>query len=916
MNLGRPIAFAIDPLPDFLADHTLVEDRPAERLREVVARWVQFVGALWRWRGQAGFAIHFGRIGARLEVALLAQARDAARTGELASDLAVLLKTHGLDRAAECGISDLASLSLPDAVTFEVRQFFSTDLWKLPESLLNRADGRDGILKAVRSIEHPELARVLFPWWAPGGPFLLPMEKLVSLETAASITIFLEPTELRGIERDYLAFLAREAQSLGDQQKEAITGGGSVRRADPVAQLVGRLTMANLRRLSDKPFLVRVQCAAADGRLDVAKAVAGVVEAVSYEPPFDRPQQDDERLPSAAEMRHLENASRVENALLCDFTGVDPLDRLPYLADARGAATVFRLPINVRGGIPGIAVKQSPPDFHPGPREETVADDEILLGYFHQGGVAKVGLKELTKHALITGFTGSGKTRTLVHVLDQVYWKGVPILIIESAKREYRGLLGLAHWSGGMRLADGRDVEGAWVFTVGNELCAPFRINPFELLPGVRLEVHLQNLQTCFEGALPPFPPLVSLIYEALFNIYDKRGWRMGDCGPQVGERVPFRMPVMEDFYDEMKGLVAERGYEGEVLSNVRAAVLGRIQPLTKGSRGLIFHEAHALVAGQPRPRCLTAEFLSRSCVLELNDLNQDDKSLLTLFLLSFLREWRELHPGSMNELCHMTVVEEAHNILENVESRGTGENSGADTRFKTVQAFSNMLSEVRALGEGLVIADQSPEKLAPDAMRNTNLQIAHQLRDSKDREAIARAMIMDAEQRDFLGKLAPGRAALFMTGLEKATFIRVPHFDERGGFSPPPGDHVIRGHMARVCDEYREGPLGEACEECRSKCRYRQAILARAEIEELGVQFREAVYSVKTNETWEMSNEDSDQLERRLHRLCFEAAELCGGGAADAVWCAYAHFCIGGGFVKTDWTSLRRRLPTTAPKD
>ncbi len=51
------------------------------------------------------------------------------------------------------------------------------------------------------------------------------------------------------------------------------------------------------------------------------------------------------------------------------------------------------------------------------------------------------------------------------------------------------------------------------------------------------------------------------------------------------------------------------------------------------------------------------------------------------------------------------------------------------------------MLTEIRSYGEGLIIADQSPGKLADDVVRNTNLQIVHQLRDSTDREAMANAM-------------------------------------------------------------------------------------------------------------------------------------------------------------------------------
>ena len=340
------------------------------------------------------------------------------------------------------------------------------------------------------------------------------------------------------------------------------------------------------------------------------------------------------------------------------------------------------------------------------------------------------------------------------------------------------------------------------IYTLGNENVAPLRFNPFELIPGVRVESHLANLQTCFEGALPPVGPLPSIIAESIETIYRRYGWRLTDYGTTPEEEFR-KFPSMEDFYTEVERVVRQRGYQGETKSNLEAAIKGRIKPLLMGSKGKMF---------SCRLSSPSAETLFKHpVILELNDLNEEDKSLVMMFFLTLLREYRELNTSK--ELTHITLVEEAHNVLGNVSQNKSEDSS--DVKAKSVQAFCNMLAEVRAYGEGLIITDQSPEKLARDAMRNTNVQIAHQLRDAHDREAIANAMIMSEEQRDYLGKCETGRAAVFYTGLQKATFIDVPVYKDklsstdfedfwcgfRDNLSPRLSDVEVREYMAQFSD-------------------------------------------------------------------------------------------------------------------
>lgn len=899
------LVWEISPLPDFLQDHTLANEDMVGRLHEVISRWIQYLSNFSSWADKASFALRYISADKRIRVYLLAVTHNPEENKQLKLNIEVLFRaydicySHIISKA--CEYNQVLS-PLEDMELVELYQHESSGFWKLPQRVANNRDLKEQFSWLPE--EEWKTPRLIFPWQAPGGSFLIPMECLISQNVSCTLTIFLQPTHLSSRELDWLSIMAQTAQTEAEQSLQQVSSSAALRYTNPSCQLAGRIYIANLRRLYHSAYLVNVHCAASKGSLESAINLCGSVKSVVHEVPIDN-QQEETRLPVGCGSRIVTHNSALrkqyETLRFADIKEEDPLGRIKYLSDVSGAATMFRLPINVRGGVPGIAVEQRPPDFHPGPRTEDLQKGYIKLGSLEKGGIASVKLKDFTKHTLITGFTGSGKTVTMLNLLHNLYSHGIPFLVIESAKKEYRGLLNVPLMK--------NSEQPILIYTVANESCAPFRINPFELLPGVRLEKHLNYLQSCFEGALPVIGPLVSLIYEALYDVYEEKGWKLTDVGPDIGEAIFFEFPDMLDFYKRITLLVEERGYEGEVLSNVQAAVSGRIKPLTFGSRGLIFSKSNHNLIGQPRIAPAIYDLFSRPVILELNDLNIDDKALVTMFLLTFLREYRDFNASPDSSLTHITVVEEAHNILENVSSEGGSEGAAANTRYKTVQAFSNMLSEIRALGEGMIIADQSPEKLAADAMRNTNIQIAHQLRDSNDRKAVANAMIMDDEQQDYVGKLRPGQAALFVTGLEKATFIRVPKYypdksdydflaDKDETFKKSyleqfPGlgysvvmDEEVKEHMHSHVSSYQNGPWGYACKKCPRKCLHRNDILNTM------ITRKDIVEDFRNNYVKRFVYEEIDnkQFWDKTIQLSCDMANSIDNNSIELIWCAFIH--------------------------
>jgi hypothetical protein len=125
-------------------------------------------------------------------------------------------------------------------------------------------------------------------------------------------------------------------------------------------------------------------------------------------------------------------------------------------------------------------------------------------------------------------------------------------------------------------------------------------------------------------------------------------------------------------------------------------------------------------------------------------------------------------------QLSHILVVEEAHRLLS-AAARASHEEE-ADPRGKAVETFSNLLAEIRAYGQGVIVADQIPSRLAPDVMKNTNLKVVHRLVAGDDREAVARTMTMNDRQALTLGTLESGIAAVFSEGDDAPLLVRFPY--------------------------------------------------------------------------------------------------------------------------------------------
>jgi DNA helicase HerA-like ATPase len=458
--------------------------------------------------------------------------------------------------------------------------------------------------------------------------------------------------------------------------------------------------------------------------------------------------------------------------------------RTPFLATAGALAALAGLP---RREVPGLRVLD-PGYFDVTAETPETRGGEIDLGAILDGQDRKVGTftvprATLNRHVFVTGATGSGKSQTVRHLLEQLTRGGIPWLAIEPAKSEYAAMAG--------RIKDlGAPVT---VINPSDNATVPLSVNPLAPEPGYPVQAHIDMVRALFAAAFDADEPFPQIMAQALQRVYEVNGWDVVTGGGMPGSRIEPAVPTLEQLQDAALDVISEVGYGRELMADVKGFVDVRLRSLRIGSAGRFFEGGHPADIGG---------LLRDNVVLAIEDVaNDEDKAFLmgTLIIrvvehLRMRARGAETQPG----LRHVIVIEEAHRLLRN---RG-GDRSSAHA----VELFAGMLAEIRAYGEGIVVAEQIPTKLVPDVVKNTALKVVHRLPASDDRHVVGSAMNLDEDQSREVVSLPPGVAAVFADGMDRPLRVRVPLGEgrERQLPGPPP---PIEGRRSAACGcECRSG--------------------------------------------------------------------------------------------------------------
>ena len=412
--------------------------------------------------------------------------------------------------------------------------------------------------------------------------------------------------------------------------------------------------------------------------------------------------------------------------------------------------------------VPGINVVDSAPEFSLSPQTITGEKNILNVGRLLYGGTpSSIGVKlpidTLSRHALVCGVNGSGKTNTVLSVLDGFSKAGRPFFVIEPAKTEY------VDWAieANKHIKDPQKkikifIPGCERYAKANFTPEKLRMNPFEViqLPNSEMRVlsHIDRLKATFASAFPMQDILPVIIEHLLYDLYTNKHQMLekDDWTNYMKNGVPTLTDIGIDYIEKF---MKEIGYAKENTQNITAALRTRFQSLRQGWKKELLENEKLNYSWD--------ELFGSPVVVNLSYAGDDqDRAFIMSLLLQFLYEYRiaesesEHFSFNANECRHLVVVEEAHRVM------GRCDNPEAP-QYRSGQMFSNFLSEVRAYGQGMMVVDQVPTRLIEDAIKNTNVKIIHKLVASDDSRIVAECIGLTADQQRVIPKLSIGQAVL-----------------------------------------------------------------------------------------------------------------------------------------------------------
>lgn len=362
----------------------------------------------------------------------------------------------------------------------------------------------------------------------------------------------------------------------------------------------------------------------------------------------------------------------------------------------------------------------------------------------------KLDLDSLCAHTFITGSTGTGKSNFIYNLLEQIYEEEKHFIVIEPAKGEYKNVLG--------------GFDDVSVYGTNPMYTELLHINPFSFPKHINVLEHIDRLVEIFNACWPMYAAMPAVLKDAIERVYKDKGWIFSNPAYYSDD-----FPTFADLIKVLPEIMSESLYSADTKSDYSGALITRVKSLTNGINGEIF--------------CSTKEIsnealFDKNVIVDISRVGSiETKSLIMGILIMKLQEYR-MQPDKMNEsLQHITVLEEAHNLLRRTSFAQAQESS--NLQGKSVEMLTNAIAEMRTYGEGFIIADQAPDMLDEAVIRNTNTKIIFRLPDENDCELVGKSIALNDVQIKELAKLPAFVAVIHQNDWIEAVLCKSEKYDK-----------------------------------------------------------------------------------------------------------------------------------------
>jgi hypothetical protein len=259
------------------------------------------------------------------------------------------------------------------------------------------------------------------------------------------------------------------------------------------------------------------------------------------------------------------------------------------------------------------------------------------------------------------------------------------------------------------------------------------------------------------------YAAMPAVLKDAIESSYENTGWDLRTSKNRYQQKI---YPTFADVVESVRKIIDSSEYSDENKGNYKGSLITRLKSLTNGINGLIF----------TNDELCNKELFDENVIIDLSRVgSMETKALIMGILIMKLHEYR-MTSGVMNSnLRHITVLEEAHNLLKRTSTEQSSES--ANLLGKSVEMLANAIAEMRTYGEGFIIADQSPGLLDMSVIRNTNTKIILRLPDESDRVLVGKAANLTDDQIVELARLQCGVAAVYQNDWIQPVLCKVEHF-------------------------------------------------------------------------------------------------------------------------------------------